>query len=131
MRKTYFVSGHLDLTEEEFKQYYEQKLFDAVNEEALFVVGDGDGADSLAQKYLKALMADVTVYHIYDLPKYCAFNKTVGGFTSYDECNIAMTENSTHDIAWVRPGKEKSDTAMNLKRRSQLNVESTSNTSKT
>lgn len=117
MEKIYFVSGHRDLTEEEFSKHYEQKLFEAVNEESSFVVGDNNGADTLAQKYLKALMADVTVYHRSDYLNYCAFNKRVGNFYSQKECDEAMTANSSADIAWVRPGNEKSTTYINLQRR--------------
>jgi len=121
MSKIYFVSGHRELTEEEFKKHYEQKLFEAVNEESSFVVGDNKGADTLAQKYLKALMADVTVYHRSNYPEYSAFNKTMGNFYSQNECDIAMTANSSADIAWVRPGNEKSSTYMNIQRRRKSN----------
>jgi hypothetical protein len=43
----------------------------------------------------------------------------VGGFKSDDERDAAMTDASTHDIAWVRPEKKKknSGTAKNLQRR--------------
>ena len=36
---------------------------------------------------------------------------------SYDECDSIMTLSSDFDIAWVRPGKEDSHTAKNIKRR--------------
>ena len=36
---------------------------------------------------------------------------------TYDECDRTMTEYSDFDIAWIRPGREDSHTAMNIKRR--------------
>ena len=36
---------------------------------------------------------------------------------TYDECDASMTRDSDFDIAWIRPGKEDSHTAMNIKRR--------------
>lgn len=36
---------------------------------------------------------------------------------NYDECDAAMTEDSDFDIAWIRPGKEDSHTADNIRRR--------------
>jgi hypothetical protein len=46
----------------------------------------------------------------------CGFD-SVGGFRTDKARDEAMTENSNKDIAWVRPGREKSGTAKNLKRR--------------
>jgi len=40
-----------------------------------------------------------------------------GGYTSDNSRDKAMTTESNADIAWVRPGREKSGTAKNLKRR--------------
>lgn len=50
------------------------------------------------------------------VPKLYGF-KTVGGFESDRVRDEAMTAASDADIAWVRPGREKSGTAKNLKRR--------------
>ena len=117
----YFVSGHLDLTREEFLENYAHRLRTAVAEGAEFVVGDAKGTDSMAQELLNSLSASVTVYHMFDLPRNnCGF-KTVGGFKSDDERDSAMTENSNYDIAWIRPGREKSGTAKNLRRRLRMN----------
>jgi len=41
----------------------------------------------------------------------------MGGFTTDDERDAAMTMASDADIAWVRPGRKKSGTAKNLARR--------------
>ena len=37
--------------------------------------------------------------------------------SNYDECDEWMTYNSDFDIAWIRPGRENSHTALNIKRR--------------
>jgi hypothetical protein len=39
---------------------------------------------------------------------------------SYDECDASMTKHSNFDIAWIRPGREDSHTAKNIKRRYNL-----------
>jgi len=124
MAKTYFISGHQDLTEEEFVKHYEPVLWKKVNEpDVSFVVSDCEGADHMAQKYLKSMgMKDnVTIFHMYDEPRRNAGFKLAGGYTSVDSVNASMTEASDSDIAWVRPGREKSDTARNIQRRAERN----------
>jgi hypothetical protein len=118
----YFISGHLDITFDEFFDYYAPKLRHIINNEpdAKFVVGDAKGCDCFAQTYLSINIShdDVTVYNMFDSPRNNAWEfKTIGGFKSDEERDAAMTKASTHDIAWVRPGREKSGTAKNLERR--------------
>ena len=120
--KTAFVSGHLDLTPEEFQQYYVPKLQIAIAQKHRFVVGDAKGADTLAQGFFAyfANGSDVNVYHMFDSPRNNVGNFiTVGGFKSDDERDAAMTAASNYDIAWVRSGREKSGTAKNLTRRKE------------
>jgi len=114
----YFISGHLDLTREEFTKHYEPRIRDALAAGASFVVGDARGADSHAQLFL-SVCNRVTVYHMFETPRnnFGLQFRTVGGFKSDRERDEAMTAASTHDIAWVRPGREKSGTAKNLARR--------------
>jgi hypothetical protein len=114
----YFVSGHLDLTPMEFQISYVPKLEAALNVGGHFVVGDARGADSMAQEWLKAHNAPTTVYHMFEAPRNNAGHQTLGGFFSDAERDAAMTSASQVDIAWVRPGREKSGTAKNIKRRS-------------
>lgn len=113
-----FVSGHLDLTEAEFLQNYVPRLFQAHQAGARFVVGDARGCDTMAQAYLQGLGADVTVYHMFTSPRNNVGFPTAGGFETDLARDEAMTAASTEDIAWVRPGREKSGTAKNLARRS-------------
>jgi hypothetical protein len=41
-------------------------------------------------------------------------------YKSYDDCDASMTRHSNFDIAWIRPGREDSHTAKNIKRRYNL-----------
>ncbi|MBU0552762.1 hypothetical protein KKF91_17055 [Myxococcota bacterium] len=113
----YYISGHLDLSQDEFERFYREKIDTALNEGAQFVVGDARGADAISQSYLLGKTDDVTVYHMFSNPRNNAGFKAKGGFSSDKERDCQMTLDSTHDIAWVRPGRERSGTARNLKRR--------------
>ena len=118
--KIYFISGHRDITPEEFNEHYVPAIDKALSEKkATFVIGDYHGVDFIAQKYLKNKKADVIVYHMFESPRENAGHPTLGGFKNDEERDAAMTEISDEDIAWVRPGKEKSGTAINLKRRNK------------
>ena len=116
---TYFASGHLDLTFDEFQVHYVPQLKNLLPDDKL-VVGDARGADLLVQQFIGLFLphANVTVFHMFDAPRNNPTGfKTVGGFTSDKERDEAMTAASDHDIAWVRPGRETSGTAKNLQRR--------------
>ena len=115
---TYFISGHLDLTKKEFDEHYKEPIDAAIFNDCSFVVGDARGTDLLAQNYLMYKTKKVTVYHMFDGPRNNSFGyETCGGFTSDKERDSNMTKDSDADIAWVRPGREKSGTAKNIKRR--------------
>jgi hypothetical protein len=115
----YFISGHRDITNEEFDLHYklvlDQILRDDPNCE--FVVGDCYGADAMAQKYLRG--QKVTVYHKGSRPRVNYGYHTKGGYLSHTAKDAAMTHASDKDIAWVRSGKENSGTAQNILRRSR------------
>ena len=119
--KIAFVSGHLDLTKEEFQEHYVPLLQQAIINHDKFVVGDARGTDSMVQAYLAYCLQDkndVTVYHMFGSPRNNVGNfRTIGGFENDNERDAEMTAASDYDIAWVRPGRETSGTAKNLKRR--------------
>ncbi|MEM7156328.1 MAG: hypothetical protein AAF799_25970 [Myxococcota bacterium] len=119
---TFFVSGHLDLTDAEFEAHYVPSITEALaDSDARFVVGDARGADAKAQAYLSTRAAErVTVFHMFTAPRnnHGAF-PTRGGFESDAERDRALTAASDRDIAWVRPGRERSGTAKNIARRSK------------
>jgi len=128
--KTYFISGHLDISQEEFKNKYHEKINDALKENGHFVVGDARGTDTLAQTYLFGKTKNVTVYHIKTSPLNNVGNfDTKGGYKTQTKKDAAMTNASDIDIAWVRSEEEQkklygkkykkrlSGTAKNLRRR--------------
>ncbi len=116
---TYFVSGHLDLTADEFRDHYAPRIVAAIAADAAFVVGDARGCDLMAQIYLRDARAfRVQVFHMLGSPRYNAGGfPTVGGFVSDETRDAALTDASDADIAWVRPGRTSSGTAANLSRR--------------
>jgi hypothetical protein len=122
---TAYISGHLDLTVDEFKDHYVPLIDKALQEGHEFVVGDARGADALAQQYISENCATpieyapVRVYHMFTKPRNNVGFKVVGGFSSDEERDATMTAVSDYDIAWVRPGKENSGTAKNILRRKQ------------
>lgn len=125
---TYFISGHRDITEEEFERNYKTALEDVVDSvpDCKFVVGDYYGVDIMAQNYLIDVLGiepeRVTVYHMLEAPRsiHPAITNTVGGFESDRERDAAMTDASTYDIAFVRDNTKISGTAENLLRRHML-----------
>jgi hypothetical protein len=117
-----FISGHLDLTRDELDTHYRPALdrFLAMPDGVAFVLGDARGCDLMAQEYLAQCtpIPRVTVFHMFETPRHNVGKFPVsGGFTSDAERDAAMTAASSVDLAWVRPGREKSGTAKNLARR--------------
>lgn len=118
--QTAFISGHLDLTEEEFDLHYKPQIELAHSRGYSFVVGDARGADTMAQKLLAHLGAKVIVFHMFSKPRNLLGNFELrGGFNSDIARDEAMTLNSDYEIAWVRPGREKSGTQKNINRRKE------------
>lgn len=121
---TYFISGHRDLTENEFEYYYIPLIQEAISENpnAKFVIGDCDGCDIIAQNYLVKIIndiANITVYCIGDTPR--NINPEIiyikNGFVDDREKDVAMTNASFKDIALVRNPKIWSGTGENILRR--------------
>jgi hypothetical protein len=119
MNKIAFVSGHLDLTQEEFNWHYIPRINQFIDLGYVFIVGDANGCDKLTQEYLFQQGTNFIVYHMFEKPRNLVSDKIslVGGFVSDEDRDSAMTKNSDVDVAWVRKGREKSGTAKNLKRR--------------
>jgi hypothetical protein len=115
-----FVSGHLDLTQAEFDAHYRPALDEALARGDSFVVGDARGTDSLTQNYLLGKTDAVVVYHMFTSPRNNAGFNTIGGFADDEARDTRMTTDSDRDIAWVRPGRERSGTQKNIDRRNLL-----------
>ncbi|WP_414753956.1 hypothetical protein [Anabaena sp. CCY 9910] len=112
-----FISGHLDITQAEFEIHYRPLIDRAIAQNECFVVGDARGADTLAQQYLWGRTEAVIVYHMFTSPRNNPGFLTRGGFQSDVERDTQMTLDSDRDIAWVRPGRERSGTQANCDRR--------------
>ena len=108
------------MDEAEFAEHYESAIRAAVAEGAHFVVGDARGADQRGIALLWELIPGserVTVFHMFAKARNNPGFQTKGGYQTDEERDTAMTAASTHDIAWIRPGRENSGTAKNLARR--------------
>ena|SRR5215471_19032260 len=118
---TYFISGHLDLTMEEFRDHYAPRITAILAEDpdTAFIVGDARGCDLMAQLHLRDARARrVQIFHMFDAPRNNVGGfPRVGGFLTDADRDAAMTSASDADIAWVRPGRLNSGTAANLARR--------------
>jgi hypothetical protein len=64
-----FVSGHLDLTPDEFEAHYRPAIDEALARGEAFIAGDARGTDALTQKYLLGKRAAVVVYHMFTSPR--------------------------------------------------------------
>lgn len=124
--KTYFISGHRDLTMEEFESNYAPIIIKALSLDSNFVVGDYEGCDIMAQNYLVNTLnvspEKIKVFHMFTSPRNInpKITQTVGGFTTDVERDSAMTKHSDYDIAFIRPNKYNSGTAQNILRRYEL-----------
>ena len=120
----YFISGHRNLTEKEFIDNYALKIENIMREDnsASFVVGDWEGCDTMFLNFIKHtyyFQPRICIYYVNKprvdlegLQNVDLFNKK-----TYDECDASMTQDSDFDVAWIRPGREDSHTALNIKRR--------------
>ena len=127
---TYFISGHRDITGEEFNRNYVPILKDIVENNfsgsIRFIVGDYYGVDIMAQNYLIDNLNfppdRICVYHMFDKPRniHPKIENRVGGFSYDEERDAAMTRDSHIDIAFVRDHLKLSGTAMNILRRNLL-----------
>ena len=139
-RQIYFISGHRNITEDEFTNNY-VKRFNAIEmtyqyqkamnkiddiDMPLYVVGDYEGVDIMSQNYLidnlKVDPKRITVYHMFNKPR--NYNSKItnfkGGFNYDEERDAVMTNDSTEDIAFIRDHLQLSGTAMNILRRKLL-----------
>lgn len=129
----YFISGHRDLSKEDFQLYYEPIIDKVISNdsEAEFVVGDCDGVDKYAMDYIfKYYIVPLIIYHMFDTPRNVPEELSEhpelegvyfkGGFKSDEERDSAMTKASDFDIAFVKDNRWDSGTAQNIKRRHNI-----------
>lgn len=140
---TYFISGHIDLEDDEFNQFYKPLLDVALEDpNSKFVMGDAQGADTLSREYLASKIDKkrITIYTVKNPKKVKdPLNQfpIQGSFNNHEEKDKAMTLASDLDIAYVRSSEEqkkrleargiqydpnrKSGTEKNLLRRLEIN----------
>ena len=129
----YFVSGHRDLSYEDFELYYKPIIDNVIanDETPEFVVGDCEGVDKFAMDYIfEYYIIPLTIYYIgnspRNIPKGLSENPESeevyfkGGFKSDEERDSAMTKASDFDIAFVKDNRWDSGTAQNIKRRHNI-----------
>lgn len=139
----YFVSGHRDLSYEDFQKYYVPVLVNVLVDDGypMFLIGDCNGVDKFAMDYIYKHMrcGELIIYHMFDSPRntpegYIKRESTsdewleedlvdvhfMGGFQSDEERDSAMTENSDCDIAFIKDNRWNSGTAQNIKRRHNI-----------
>lgn len=128
----YFISGHRNLSYEDFERYYIPIIDKVVEEDknAEFVVGDCNGVDKFAIDYIFRNGSNyLTVYHMSDKPRNIPESEVTpfidllqfrGGFKSDEERDSAMTKDSDFDIAFVKDNRWNSGTAQNIKRRHNI-----------
>lgn len=127
---TYFISGHRDITQEEFEKNYGSIIKNIVDNNSpgtiRFIMGDYYGVDIMAQNYLIDTLNfppdRICVYHMFSKPRniHPKIENRVGGFSNDEERDAAMTRDSHIDIAFVRDHLKLSGTAMNILRRNLL-----------
>lgn len=137
-----FISGHRNLTENEFNKYYINKISEYIKwctvdelftqpKVVTFYVGDCNGCDSMAIRYLLPCLNKRVKLVI------CSLKDTFDGqidythinnenvtllkeFNTHEERDMYMTNNTKFDILWVRPNEWTSGTAQNFVRRHWL-----------
>lgn len=129
----YFVSGHRNLSYEDFEKYYIpiiDKIIRTEGDDAEFIMGDCEGADKFAMDYIFSKdICHVTIYHMFTKPRNTPKATTRvlldivdfrGGFKSDEDRDSAMTHDSDFDIAFIKDNRWDSGTAQNIKRRYNL-----------
>lgn len=135
--KVAFISGHRDITEEEFQKNYVPAIMKHAVESGWFIVGDCDGCDKMAAQYIGGIAQvlsqpiHLTIFHMYDTPRFeIELNNPrnpessvdyIGYYETDIERDSAMTAASDFDIAFIRnKSKRKSGTAQNILRRHMM-----------
>jgi hypothetical protein len=112
-----FVTGHGEITDDDFYNNYEKAIISLHNMGLNFLVGDHKGVDDKAQKLMKRIGAKYKVFHMHSTPRnYTPSEKSLiqGGYESDLERDEAMIAKSDAILVWVAEGREGSGTSRNL-----------------
>lgn len=133
----YFVSGHRNLSKEDFNRLYVPEIMAVLAYGTPdFVVGDYEGVDKMFMDFIMPFVCkgdcSLTIYHMFTSPRHTPFNRSVeeltsqfnitfiGGFQTDEERDAAMTADSDYDIAFYHWNRYKSGTARNIQRRHEF-----------
>lgn len=120
---TAFISGHMDLSYEQFIQEYESTIYEAYVNGYSFVMGHADGVDTYAREYLLGYPnfdpRRITIYVHFssktpaqtrqeEVAKLTALNVNLvqDEYASFTDRDAAMTANSDYDILYIRTPEE-------------------------
>lgn len=134
----YFISGHRNLSYEDFEKYYIPEIDRIIRYDISpkFIVGDYEGVDKFAMDYIYDNIeydGELQIYHMHETPRNTPLDMSiedinkdysgvhlVGGFKSDEERDSAMTRDSDCDIAFIKDNRWDSGTAQNIKRRHNI-----------
>jgi hypothetical protein len=145
MNSKIFISGHRDLTIDEFNVHYIPIINQYINwldthspitgnKTLTFYIGDCEGCDEMSLNYIVNHINKNSTKNIYI--NLCKLNYKFDGqnenipnnefiniidkFNTHEERDTYMTLNSLYDILWIRHGKWDSGTAQNFVKRHWL-----------
>lgn len=107
MSRTFFISGHPDITAEEFRKHYEHRIrkYNAEYIDSKFIVCDESEFDRMAQDFLRRIGVppkSITIYHMSRRAPINRHQYNTKAFARACARNHAATMASTHDILWIR-----------------------------
>jgi hypothetical protein len=118
----YYITGHRDLSKEEFSKIYIPEIDRIIREDsnAVFLVGVCEGVDLYTIQYLNKYSIPVQVYG----PNLDIKNDRIRLhlYPSYEKSALEMIKNSDKTIGFIKPGRENSSfTALNILKRYIIN----------
>jgi hypothetical protein len=119
----YYITGHRDLSKEEFNRIYLPKIDDIIREDsnAVFLVGACEGVDLYTRQYLIKYNIRLQIYGPYFESDHINNITQVHFLVSYENAANKMIENSDITIGFIKPGRESSFTALNILKRYIIN----------
>jgi len=113
--EVFFISGHINLTQQEFDLHYVDQIDQSIKKGGIYVIGNAQGGDTMALEYLLKKGVDPKKITIYFYNRYGDSQskkyidrglKVITEFKSYTNRDAHMTISSNTDILWIRPESE-------------------------
>lgn len=121
-----FISGITNISEKQFMEFYYPILDFIVKQEEdpIIEMSDDDGVALLSQLYFKSVLdklknGQIIIFGLGEQPKNFVSEKYIyiGGFTSVEERDAAMTYTTNRDVHIILEGEEKQTVIDNIIRR--------------